>query len=231
MEFNLSQRHIMALNALLAVALVYFGALSVNDVLALRRTPSDAPVLRPSSRVGDAPDDRSRTAYQAIVERDIFNIVPPAPSGPPPVEIEDLHLKLIGISQMSNGKPYAIIEDRSGQQSVYRVGEMIPDAGKLVSASKERAIVEHGGKRVAIDLPKIETAGTTGFPGMPGMPMLGMRRLRLPEEPASASDESDDTQDNAGPPAEEANPGVPVHPGTRPFRLRRRRKPAPGDSG
>ena len=151
MEFNLTERHIMALNALLIAILAYFAALSVKDVLALRSAPAAAPAIH-SNRVADAPANLSRSSYQAIVDRDIFNLVPP-PAAAAPVVVEDLHLNLIGISQMSKGQPYAIVQDPTGQQSVYRVGEMIPDAGKLLEVDKDHAVVEHGGGRVTINLP------------------------------------------------------------------------------
>ena len=152
MEFNLSERHIMALNALLLAILAYFGALSVQDVMALRSAAPAPVVVRPRSMMSSAPSNLSRASYQAIVDRDIFNLTPP-PAAPAPVVVEDLHLTLIGISQASKGQPYAIVQDPSGEQSVYRAGEMIPDAGKLLEVDKDHAVVQHGGARVVINLP------------------------------------------------------------------------------
>jgi type II secretory pathway component PulC len=151
MEFNLSERHIMALNALLIAILAYFGALSVKDILALRSSSPALPAIH-SNKVVDAPTNLSRSSYQTIVDRDIFNLAPP-PAAVAPVVVEDLHLTLIGVSQASKGQPFAIVQDPSGQQSVYRVGEMIPDAGKLLEVAKDHAVVEHGGGRVVINLP------------------------------------------------------------------------------
>ena len=162
MELNLSDRYIMALNVLLFAVLAYFAVLSVNDVLAYRRAPAEAAAPRAGSKVADdSSADRTRAAYQAIVERDIFNLVPP-PTAPAQVIVEDLHLTLIGVSQTTKGKPYAIIADRSGQQSVYRVGEMIPNCGQLLEVGTDRAIVEHGGKQVAIELPKEDMNSAPG---------------------------------------------------------------------
>ena len=151
MEFNLSERHIMGLNALLVVILAYFATLSVKDVLALRAA-APPPVAVRSTKIVDAPTNLPRSSYQTIVDRDIFNLVPP-PAPVAPLVVEELHLTLIGISQTSKGQPYAIVQDPTGEQSVYRVGEVIPDAGKLLEVDKDHAVVEHGGQRVAIDLP------------------------------------------------------------------------------
>jgi type II secretory pathway component PulC len=159
MELQLTERHIMALNGLLVAALLYFAALAVNDVVGAYRGTDDAPVRRAHAKVArDLSANRSRAAYQAIVERDIFNLEPPPPP-PPKVVVEDLHLTLIGVSQTTKGRPYAIIANQVGEQSVYQVGEEIPDSGKLIKVEKARAIVEHDGRQVALELPTDETSG------------------------------------------------------------------------
>lgn len=165
MELRLSDRHIMALNVLLIAVLAYFAVLAGKDVLALRNSDAEAPVLGRRSRIAHGSlANQSRAAYQAIVERDIFNLEPP-PAPPPQVVVEDLHLTLIGVSTASKGKPYAIVADAQGEQSVYRVGEIIPDSGKLLEVGKDRAIVEHGGKQVVLELPKEDMAeASQGFP-------------------------------------------------------------------
>lgn len=159
MDLHLSDRHIIALNMLLVVVLAYFAALAINDIVGLRRAPNDAPVARPHSKmVDDSSANRPRAAYQSIVERDIFNLEPPPP---PPVQVvvEDLHLTLIGVSQSTKGKPFAIVADQRGEQSVYRVGEVIPGSGKLLEVGKDNAIIEHGGKHVSIELAKDNFSG------------------------------------------------------------------------
>src|ERR1700733_5429156 len=131
MELRLSDRHIVALNLLLVTVLAYFAALALNDLVSLRHFTNEAPAMSVQARGTNDSVSRPRAAYQAIVERDIFNIeVPP----PPPAEVveEDLHLTLIGVSTATKGKPYAIVSDARGEQSVYRVGEVIPDSGKLL---------------------------------------------------------------------------------------------------
>jgi type II secretory pathway component PulC len=184
MELRLSDRHLMALNLLLAAVLLYFAALAVNDVVALRRAPAEAPVRRTRGRVADdASAHRPRAAYQAIVERDIFNLVPP-PAAAPEVVVEDLHLTLIGVSQTTKGKPYAIVADRRGEQAVYRVGETIPGSGKLLEVGKDRAIVEHGGKQVVIELPNDDMNSARGGPASSARSAQTPRRLS-PAEPSS----------------------------------------------
>ncbi len=153
MELQFTDRHIMALNALLAAVLIYFAALSVNDVVGAYRGTDEAPVRHAHAKVGtNAFANRSRSAYQAIVERDIFNLEPP-PAPPPQVVEEDLHLTLIGVTQTTKGKPYAIIANQLGEQSVYQVGEEIPDSGKLAKVEKDRVLIDRNGKEVALELP------------------------------------------------------------------------------
>jgi general secretion pathway protein C len=151
--WRFSEWHVRVLNALLVAAIAYFAALSVEDVIA--RALHSAPVVTPPpiSGVASANGARPRVFYDAIVKRDIFNLQP-LESAPAPVVAEDLHIKLLGTSKLSRTKPYAIIEDQTGEQSLYQLGDEIPDAGKLVAVETARAIILHNGQRVALEMPK-----------------------------------------------------------------------------
>jgi hypothetical protein len=65
-------------------------------------------------------------------------VPPPAAA---PIENDALAVKLTGTSQQSTGKPFAIIEDREGVQALYQVGQMIPDAGRLLDVARESAVI------------------------------------------------------------------------------------------
>lgn len=188
MELRLDQRHVMALNLLLIVGLTYFAALCVNDVVA-RTMARNAPSARSAARtrlVTTGP--RTRARYDAIVKRDIFNLTPQEVARAP-VVVEDLHLKLLGTSTLTKSKPYAILEDPNGQQSLYQLGEDIPDAGKLVSVELARVIIDHNGRRVAIDLPSTdlpiaEPSRLGVAPNLPNVPRLrGPRGRAMPLTP------------------------------------------------
>lgn len=187
MPIRLSERHIIALNFLLIALLAYFAARSVNDVIALRLTPANAPVPQVVTHsVDDGASNRPRVAYQEIVNRDIFNLAPP-PQRPALVAKLDLHLQLIGVSSSTSGKPpYAIIADRSGQQNVYRLGQTVPDAGKLVEVDKDRVFIDHDGTRVAIALPQED---------MPG-PVASAQPLAPPAADDSADNSDEDFDPN-----------------------------------
>jgi|SRR5271168_146237 general secretion pathway protein C len=180
MEIRLNERHIVALNFLLIAVLAYFAALSVNDVVRFRLTPASAPVSQANPPLfDDRAIHRPRVAYQEIVNRDIFNIAPPPEEHAPVVEEIDLHLDLIGVSTTTSGKPpYAIISNRMGEQNVYSLGEMIPDAGKLVEVDPDRVFIDHNGTRVALNLPKNV---------MPG-PVEGVQPIAPPPVDDTASD-------------------------------------------
>src|SRR6202158_2010660 len=108
MELRFSQRHVTALNFLVIAALAYFAAQCVNDIVKrTMSTDNDAPVAesivpRPASGV------RTRTYYDTIVKRDIFNLVPQDTS-PAPVVAEDVHLKLLSTSLLSRSEPFAVL--------------------------------------------------------------------------------------------------------------------------
>jgi general secretion pathway protein C len=213
MELRFTQRHVIALNVLLFTALMYFASQCVIDIVKRRlSTDNDAPAAasyapRPASGI------RTRTYYDEIVKRDIFNLVPQN-NAPAPVVAEDLHLKLLGTSLLSKSQPYAILEDQAGNQSLYQVGQDVPDAGRLLSVEPNRVIIDRAGRRVAIDIPPSEIPEAApsrlggpitlprgiSIPGnIPGMIQRRLGRHRPPaaaEEDNSGDDNSDDDDDS-----------------------------------
>lgn len=191
MQIRLTQLHLTILNFVLVGALALVLAMCVRDVI--ERTVASgpdvaaAPVSAPKAELGEHP----RAYYDMIVKRDIFNEGPQEAAGPAPVVEEDLHLKLIGTSLLSKSKPYAIIEDENNNESLYQVGEQIPDAGKLVSVEKSRAIIDRGGHSVALEIPAnelpeapVSSTGAVSSPpanrAVPGLRGLDALRQRLP---------------------------------------------------
>jgi type II secretion system protein C len=170
-DFKLSERHVLLVNLLIGVLIVpYFLALGVTDAVRLylaRNIVPAATEARHDRPAVSALAPRIRAAYEPIVRRDIFNLTP-APVVAP-VENEPLTVKLIGTSQLSHGKPYAIIQNASSEQAVYQVGDMIPDAGQLLEVTADRAVIMHNGHRTAIEIPR-DDAGTGAPPGpqLPG---------------------------------------------------------------
>jgi len=153
--FNLSERNILIINVLFGLVIFAFLGLSATDIFKLRAAsdvlPGEAEYARtkPAHITGDS---HPKTYYNAIVSRDIFNLAPPPT--PAPLESENLDVKLVGVSQVSEGKPWAIIQDDGGKQNLYQVGQSIPGAGKLLEVESSRVILLHNGHRVALDLPR-----------------------------------------------------------------------------
>ena len=207
MELRFTQLHVTILNFVLVGALALVSAMCVRDII--ERTVSNEPEAPPalSAAPKAAAGLRTRAYYDAIVKRDIFNEVPQE-TGSVPVVAEDLHLKLIGTSLQSRSKPYAIVEDQNGVESLYQVGEDIPDAGRLVSVETNRAIIDRGGQRVAIEIPTSDLravppshlAGGLRLPGplrsLPASVRNRLRRLRHP--PGVSSDNDNDNGDDNG---------------------------------
>jgi general secretion pathway protein C len=157
MNIRFTQVHLTIANFVLVGALAIVLAMCVRDVI--EHSVSNEPDVPAVSLAAPkaAGGVRTRAYYDAIVKRDIFNEVPQE-SGPAPVVEEDLNLKLIGTSLQSKSKPYAIIEDEANTESLYQVGEDIPNAGKLVSVETNRAIIDRDGHRVAIEIPAADVA-------------------------------------------------------------------------
>jgi type II secretion system protein C len=208
MQLRFSQIHVTILNFVLIAVLAIVSAMCVRDIIA-RSVANEPDAPAPISARNSATGMRARPYYDSIVKRDIFNETPQE-SGPPVEVVEDLHLKLIGTSLQSHSKPYAIIEDPTGNESLYQVGEQIPDAGKLVGVEKNRALIDRGGgHRVAIeiptsDLPEVPPSqlggalGAIRAPMLRGLPAAMRQKLqRLRRAPAAAASDDSDDNDNS----------------------------------
>ncbi|MHB8383456.1 MAG: type II secretion system protein N [Candidatus Binataceae bacterium] len=174
MEFRLNQRHLVAINFLLIATIAFFAARAVNQIIAQSMTAIPVPATSGAQRRGGAV--HGRDFYTSIVKRDVFNLVPQVNKPEPSLTAIDLHLKLLGTSSALQNGPWAIIEDQAGEQSLYRLNEEIPDAGRLVLVEKNRAIIEHGTQRVAIEIPQDSMPGGVVAPAHP-VPRTALRAM------------------------------------------------------
>ena len=181
MQLRFSQIHVTILNFVLIAVLAIVSAMCVRDII-VRSVSNEPDAAAPVSARSATTGMRARPYYDLIVKRDIFNETPQE-SGPAPVVEADLNLKLIGTSLASRSKPYAIIEDPAGNETLYQVGEDIPDAGKLVSVETNRALIDRGGHRVAIEIPSSDIPEVP--PSQLGNPVGGIRRPLLRGLPAA----------------------------------------------
>ena len=205
MQLRFSQIHVTILNFVLIAALAIVSAMCVRDIIARSvSNDADTPVSTSAHRMSIGA--RTRAYYDQIVKRDIFN-ERPQESGPVVVPEADLNIKLIGTSILSRSKPYAIIEDPAGNESLYQLGEDIPDAGKLVGVEHSRAIIDRGGgHRVAIELPSSDIpeappselgAGAIRGPGLRGLSAAMRNRLRGLRHNLPNHDNDDSDDDNS----------------------------------
>jgi general secretion pathway protein C len=179
MTLRFSERYVMALNLLLVAILAYFLALSVNDII-LGRVAGTTPAHLPSLLGAEpsAPMVRPRGLYTAIARRDIFNLEPVTEA---PAEVAtNLHIRLLGTSSLTLSQPFIIVEDdNTHEQSLYRMGDEIPDAGKLVGVYKDHAIILHQGRRTRLDMPADQNATPAEMPRPFGLPGPLYRRNNL----------------------------------------------------
>jgi type II secretion system protein C len=181
--FRLSQVSVAVLNFSLIAVTVYFLALAVNNGIKLHlagielSAGSGATVQRSLQKLQTGP--RPRAYYDTIVRRDIFSRAAAAPT-PAPVQDENLDITLIGTSQLSEGKPFIIVETTDGEQSLYRQGQTIPNVGRVLSISRNQAIVLHNGRRVALKIPSAGESETSE----PNEPIpFSLRRRRFMRRP------------------------------------------------
>lgn len=181
MNFALNELHVTILNLLLVGLLAIFLGLSLEDAY---RFHVAGDVVPPASLTASAPVlhqrnfGRPRIFYNAITDRDIFNL---APAREAPVEREDLQIHLLGTSLLTSGRPFVIIEDQSGRQSLYRKGDEISGVGQLLEIEQNRAIVMHNGHRVAVEIPRENSEPPAPLPVR--RPGRFQRRLMKPSMP------------------------------------------------
>jgi general secretion pathway protein C len=159
MDLRNSERYLMVVNAVLVAAMAYFAALCVDEIIIARLQPAAPPTPFTPPRIAAVETTLPRTAYDRIAKRDIFNLAPPPQVQAPPAPVaRDLHVKLLGTSILSVGEPFAIIEDtRTGKQLLFRVGQEIPDTGRLVEVKRSSVIIDQGGgNRVTVTMESTE---------------------------------------------------------------------------
>jgi type II secretion system protein C len=179
MQFRLTQRHIVAFNFLLIAGLAYFAARAANDIIL--QSLQGPPALPAAVTTGSGSMTHSRDYYDQIAKRDVFNLVPRETAAPVITSV-DLHIRLLGTSQGTRERPFAIIEDQNGDQSLYTLGDEIPNAGKLLSVQKSRIIVLSGGHQVALDIP--DESMPSGVQSVPNAPSrTGVRKPLVQIDP------------------------------------------------
>jgi Type II secretion system protein C len=168
-------RRITWVNLLMVAILVYFSALSIDDVILARLPRTSRPMTSPIGPARDAPRNHVRSYYEPIISRDLFNLSP----APEPVTevIPNLHITLIGTSRLANDFSFIVVEDNNDhKQFLYGLGSEIPGAGKLISVEKDRAVIEASGKRTTIEMPKEFHKSSLGaYPTSPGDSSPGAR--------------------------------------------------------
>lgn len=181
MNFALNELHVTILNLLLVGLMAVFLGLSLEDAYGFHvagdvvpPAPETATLLIHHSQSFRRP----RVFYNAITDRDIFNL---APAREAPVERENLSIQLLGTSLLTSGRPFVIIQDQSGRQSLYRNGDEIPGVGRLLEIEPSRAIVLHDGHRVAVEIPRESSEPP------PPVREPGFRRRLLKPEPEDLS--------------------------------------------
>jgi type II secretion system protein C len=184
MTFNIPERYLLAINILLGALLIpYIAARTVSEIIKFHYA---ADVISASNAnggaaaAGDMTATQARAAYNIIAQRDIFNLEA-ATAAPAPVVKEDLNITLLGTSHLTGGGPaFVVVEDQSGVQQLYRLGDTIPDVGRVVRIEVNRAILVHDGHRVAIEIPsnRLGQSGSEGATG--GRPGIWRRGRRPP---------------------------------------------------
>lgn len=153
-------------NILLITAAVYF---SVNAFYKLGSAQLDhahlAGTAYKEQSSSEAEALRPLTAYDPIIERNLFNTKSGAERLPEPVVVENLQptslkLKLLGTVTGDNDKAFAVIQNlQQRQQQLYRIGDTIQNA-TLKMILREKIILRVNGKDEILEIDKAQTKKT-----------------------------------------------------------------------
>jgi hypothetical protein len=179
MNVRSSARYPTVLNVVLVATMAHSVPPRVNHIVTASLCPAAVPTRFPTSPAG-VESTHARAVYDQIAQRDVFNLAPPAhasavvsPSAP------NLHIKLLGTSIQSVGGPFAIIEVKdSGQQLLLRVGQTIPETGRLVEVKRSSVIIDRGGG----ELVNVAMGSQDPTPGTVAPNPLQMGRFRPTRE-------------------------------------------------
>ena len=173
---------LVALDLVLLAAIAWFGARTVNAVVAagLESPPDRPPAV--SALAPAAPAAQPLSAYAVIHERDVFNpgtVAAPAAStaGAPRT---DLNVKLWGTAVAADPRrSYAVIEDQvERRQRLYRVGDTILDEATLTRVEWDRVVLSRDGQEEILELSWARAAPGSGAPAAAAAAASGERIRR-----------------------------------------------------
>lgn len=154
------------INILLITVAVYF---SVNAFYKLGTAQLDYVHLTGTAykeqSSSEAESLRPLSAYDPIIERNLFNTKSGTERQLEPVVFENLqptslNLKLLGTVTGDQDKAFAVIQNSQGrQQQLYRTGDTIQNA-TLKMILREKVVLHVGGKDEILEIEKIETKKT-----------------------------------------------------------------------
>ncbi len=163
-----------AANLLLITIAAFFAVDGFYETVAtdLKRPPqADS---RRAFRVGDTQAAiRPLSAYQAVLDRNLFNTRTQNDTQTAPVDVESLeetklNLKLWGTVTGNPEGDYAVIEDvKSREQNLYRVGDAIQTA-TVKEIFREKVILAVNGKNEVLQMEEMESGKGAVRPG--GLP-------------------------------------------------------------
>ena len=104
-------------------------------------------------------------------------VTAPAAQGAAPAATAPAELMLLGTAVGSFRETFALVRNATKQEErVFRLGDMVFDAGRLVEVTRERAFIVVGGKKVELLTPMTPPAATAAQPANPqgGAPVANM---------------------------------------------------------
>lgn len=186
------KRIVVAVYLCLCVSVVAHSANAlVADALYLPPDRSPSPVPAPGASFDPDPADTPQQSIKVILQSGLFLLPPgaslestaaaPPPPPPPPLDVAR-KVSLSGTVRGTQRGVMAILEDlATKKQSLYRLGDAVPNVGDLAAIEKDRVLFREGTREEWLELGVVHTShggapGTALPPPIP-TPAIPQRRV------------------------------------------------------
>lgn len=163
----------------------------VADALYLPPDRSPSPVPTPGASFDPDPADTPQQSIKVILQSGLFLLPPgaslestaaaPQPPPPPPLDVAR-KVSLSGTVRGTQRGVMAILEDlATKKQSLYRLGDAVPNVGELAAIEKDRVLFREGTREEWLELSAVHTShgGAPGAALPPPIPTPAIPQRRV----------------------------------------------------
>jgi general secretion pathway protein C len=164
-----NQKVILTINIFLGLLLLAETLFFIRDGISILASPKERDIK--VGRKSQGIISRSLLDYAPILRNNPFGFpageLKPLSVSSGPSAVSQADLSLVGTVAGRRELSYAIFADKTGQQDVFRVGDMVFGLGKLIRVEKDKVLINRNGTRIKIPLVDITVVKEIKASGTP----------------------------------------------------------------